>query len=250
MRYFLELSYKGTHYHGWQLQQNAPTVQGEMEKALSTILRRQTDVTGAGRTDTGVHARYYVAHFDSQEPIALAGGFLYHVNSLLPTDIAVSSILPVRHDAHARFDAIEREYTYYIIRNKDPFRRDVSWQYYGELDVEAMNEAAAWLLQFEDFTSFAKLNSGNKTNICRITHARWSANGRETIFTIRANRFLRNMVRAITGTLAEVGRGKISPTGFRDIIAARNLSLSASSAPAPGLFLSDIKYPASVFRYR
>lgn len=248
MRYFLELSYKGTRYHGWQLQQNAPTVQGDIEKALSTILRRQTGVTGAGRTDTGVHARYYVAHFDSPESISDTGGLLYHLNSLLPTDIAVNSILPVRHDAHARFDALEREYTYYIIGNKDPFRRDVSWQFYGELDIKAMNEAAAWLLQFEDFTSFAKLNSGNKTNICHVTHARWSANGREMVFTIRANRFLRNMVRAITGTLAEVGRGKISPTGFRDIIAARDLSLSASSAPAQGLFLSGIKYPDSVFR--
>lgn len=247
MRYFLNLSYKGTNYHGWQLQRNAPSVQGEVEKALSAILRTPTGVVGAGRTDTGVHALHYTAHFDAAEPIPDANSFLYHANSFLPTDISLHSLRPVHSDAHARFDAYEREYTYIMVRGKDPFRRETSWQYYAGLDVAAMNEAAAWLLQFDDFTTFAKLNSGNKTNICHVTHAQWVEEGNEARFCIRANRFLRNMVRAITGTLVEVGRGKISPEEFRNLVAARDLSLSGSSAPAQGLFLSNIKYPDNIF---
>ena len=247
MRYFLTLSYKGTNYNGWQIQRNAPSVQGKLEEALALLLRRPTPVTGAGRTDTGVHARYYVAHFDTTEAIRDRAGFCYHLNAVLPYDIAVHELLPVRADAHARFDATEREYRYLILTAKDPFARETAWLYHGALHIDAMNEAAAHLLAFDDFTTFAKLNSANKTNICDVRHAVWTQTGDRLEFTIRANRFLRNMVRAITGTLVEVGRGKMTPEEFRAIIAARDLSLSGSSAPAQGLYLSDVRYPADLF---
>lgn len=247
MRYFLTLAYKGTNYNGWQIQNNAPSVQGELERALSTMLRQATGITGAGRTDTGVHALHYVAHFDTTDPITDPEGFCYHLNAMLPKDIAINSVVCVKEDAHARFDAVEREYRYFIRCKKDPFSRDTSWQYYVNLDLDAMNEAAAHLLEFDDFTTFAKLNSGNKTNICRVTHAHWEYMDGEMVFTIRSNRFLRNMVRAITGTLVEVGRGKMTPDRFREIIAARDLSLCRGSAPAQGLFLSDICYPKELY---
>lgn len=243
MRYFIELSYKGTNYHGWQVQNNAPSVQGELQRALSAILRQDITVTGAGRTDTGVHALYYVAHFNIDAPIGDTRELCYHLNAMLPRDIAVKSIFRVKDDAHARFDAVEREYKYFMRGNKDPFSRETSWQYYVLLDVDAMNEAADWLLRFDDFTSFAKLDSGNKTNICRVTHAKWEREGDRLIFTIRADRFLRNMVRAIVGTLVDVGRGRISPAQFGELIAAKDLSLAGTSAPAQGLFLSNVVYP-------
>lgn len=246
MRYFLILSYQGTAYKGWQIQRNAPSVQATIENGLSAILRSEIHITGAGRTDTGVHASYYVAHFDS-DSIADEADFIYHLNSILPKDIAATEIKKVRDDAHARFDAIEREYTYRIVNRKDPFLRELSWQYYAMLDMQAMNEAAAHLLAFDDFTTFAKLNSANKTNICHVTHAQWERTDNGMTFVIRADRFLRNMVRAITGTLVEVGRGKMTPNEFRNIIAAKDLSLSGSSAPAQGLFLSNVKYPKEIF---
>lgn len=247
MRYFMLLSYRGTNYHGWQRQSNAPSVQDELERVLSARLRNGVEVTGAGRTDTGVHASYYVAHFDTYMVIDDCDGLCYHLNSMLPRDIAVRGIYSVANEAHARFDATEREYTYRIVSRKEPFCVETAWQYYVRLDIEAMNRAAVHLLEFDDFTSFAKLNSNNKTNICHVSHAEWRSEGAWSVFTIRADRFLRNMVRAITGTLVEVGRGKLSPDDFRDIIAARNLSLAGSSAPAQGLFLSGIKYPQNIF---
>lgn len=248
MRYFLELSYNGANYNGWQRQPNAPSVQQALEGALSLFLREDTQVTGAGRTDTGVHAAYYVAHFDTDVILPQSADFVYHVNSILPGDIALHSLTPVAEDTHARFDALEREYTYYIVPFKDPFRRQTAWHYFVPLDIDAMNRAAASLLEFEDFTSFAKLNSNNKTNICRIVSAGWSAAEDGTlVFRIRADRFLRNMVRAIVGTLVDVGRGKISPERFRAIVASRDLSLSSGGAPAHGLFLTDIQYPNNKF---
>ncbi len=246
-RYFLFLKYKGTDYCGWQRQPAQTTVQGEIERCLSLLLRRKTEVTGAGRTDTGVHASYYAAHFDTSEPIVDAESFVFHLNSLLPRDIAVFDIRRTAPDAHARFDATEREYRYRMFKGKDPFTREYTWQHNFKLDVDAMNEAAALLEKFDDFTTFAKLNSANKTNICRVTHAAWEECGEELVFTIRANRFLRNMVRAITGTLVDVGRGKLSPGRFGEIVAARDLSLSGSSAPAQGLALSNITYPSGIF---
>lgn len=243
MRYFAELSYKGTAYCGWQRQPNARSVEQTIEEALSTLLREEIDVVGAGRTDTGVHAAFYVAHFDTSRPISDAADFVYHLNSLLPEDIAFGRIWEVDSEAHARFDATEREYRYYIHTRKDPFTKATSWQLTTPLDLEAMNEAAKVLLATEDFTTFAKLGSNNTNNICHIYRAEWvEIECGMVVFIFRANRFLRNMVRAVVGTLVDVGRGKITPSEFAEIVASRDLSRSSSSAPASGLFLTDVKY--------
>lgn len=243
MRYFAELSYKGTAYCGWQRQPNASSVQQTIEEALSTILRESVEIVGAGRTDTGVHAAFYVAHFDTSRPIANPADFVYHLNALLPEDIAFGRIYEVDSEAHARFDATEREYRYYIEPRKNPFTRTTSWQLTTPLDVEAMNRAAQVLLTTEDFTTFAKLGSNNTNNICHIFRAEWiEIECGMLVFVFRANRFLRNMVRAVVGTLVDVGRGKITPEEFADIVASRNLSRSSSSAPAAGLFLTDVLY--------
>ena len=243
MRYFAELSYKGTAYCGWQRQPNSPSVQQTIEEALSTILRESVEVVGAGRTDTGVHAAFYVAHFDTSRPISNPSDFVYHLNALLPEDVAFGRIYEVNSEAHARFDATEREYRYYIEPRKNPFTRATSWQLTTPLDVNAMNRAAKVLLTTEDFTTFAKLGSNNTNNICHIFRAEWiEIECGMLVFVFRANRFLRNMVRAVVGTLVDVGRGKITPEEFADIVASRNLSRSSSSAPAAGLFLTDVSY--------
>ncbi len=249
MRYFLSLSYNGRNYNGWQRQPSSPSVQQTLESGLSKLLRTQTEVTGAGRTDTGVHASFYVAHFDAARAIVRPDDFVYHLNAVLPHDIAVSGLRAVRDDAHARFDALSREYTYHILPFKDPFRRDTAWQYYVPLDCDAMNRAASSLLRYDDFTSFAKLNSDNKTNICRIRSAVWSRHDDgELIFRIRSDRFLRNMIRALVGTMVDVGRGKISAQRFEHILHSRDLSLSSGSAPACGLFLTDVAYPQEIYK--
>lgn len=243
MRYFAELSYKGTAYCGWQRQPNARSVEQTIEEALSTLLREEIDVVGAGRTDTGVHAAFYVAHFDTSRPIDNPKDLVYHLNSLLPEDVAFRRIYEVADDAHARFDATEREYRYYIQTRKDPFTKATTWQHTAPLDMAAMNEAAKVLLTTEDFTTFAKLGSNNTNNICHIYRAEWvEIECGMMVFIFRANRFLRNMVRAVVGTLVDVGRGKISVEQFGEIVASRDLSRSSSSAPASGLFLTDVKY--------
>lgn len=243
MRYFAELSYKGTSYCGWQRQPNARSVEQTIEEALSTLLREEIDVVGAGRTDTGVHAAFYVAHFDTSRTIDKPEDFVYHLNALLPEDVAFGRIYPVSDDAHARFDATEREYRYYIQTRKDPFTKQTTWQLTTPLNIEAMNEAAQTLLATEDFTTFAKLGSNNTNNICHIYRAEWvEIECGMVVFIFRANRFLRNMVRAVVGTLVDVGRGKITPSEFAEIVASRDLSRSSSSAPAAGLFLTNVKY--------
>ena len=250
-RYFIELSYDGAAYCGWQRQPDAPTVQQALEKALSTLLRQDVEVVGAGRTDTGVNASYYVAHFDCESGVKDCAQLVYKLNLILPQDIAVKVVREVCEQAHARFDAVEREYTYYISQRKNPFRRFSAWRYYVQLDMERMNEAAATLLEYDDFTSFAKLNSNNKTNICRVVKAEWRrAEWDEDllIFTIRADRFLRNMIRAIVGTLVDVGRGRYTVEEFCDILHSRDLSRSSAGAPAQGLFLSDVKYSDEVYK--
>ena len=215
-------------------------MQQTLERALATLLREKIEVTGAGRTDTGVNASYYVAHFDCAAPVPDPAQTVYKLNFLLPGDIAVGSMTPVDDGAPARFAARERR--------KNPFTRGTTWQYYVPLDVGRMNEAAASLLRYDDFTSFAKLNSNNKTNICRVMHAAWTVDGQGVLcFTIRADRFLRNMVRSLVGTLVDVGRGRYSPQQFREIVESRDLSRSSGGAPAQGLFLSDVVYPADVF---
>lgn len=247
MRYFLTLSYKGTRYSGWQVQPGARTVQGTLNDALATLLRSASEVVGAGRTDSGVHALKYTAHFDAPQAIADPEAFCYHLNAILPPDVAVHDVIRVRDDAHARFDALSREYEYRIMPCKDPFTRESAWQYYVPLDVEKMNEAAACLLRYADFTTFAKLHASSRTNICRVEEACWRQQDGMYLFTIRADRFLRNMVRAIVGTLVGVGRGKITPQRFEEIVAARDLSLAGSSAPAQGLFFLGATYPAAIF---
>lgn len=243
MRYFIELQYDGAAYCGWQRQPDAPTVQQTIEQRLSMLRRVPTEIVGAGRTDTGVNASFYVAHFDSDTPIEDCEQLTYKLNRVLPDDIAIKRIYEVDAAKHARFDARQREYTYFITPCKQPFRRFSAWYFAVDLDVAKMNEAAQRLLRYDDFTSFAKLNSNNKTNICHISHVEWVVEDDLTLrFTIRADRFLRNMVRAIVGTLVDVGRGRYSVEEFEDIIRSRDLSRSSAGAPACGLFLSDVRY--------
>lgn len=247
MRYFVELRYDGADFCGWQRQPDVPSVQQTVEGALSRLLGTHTEITGAGRTDSGVNASYYVAHFDCDAAFDVAQT-MYKLNMMLPKSIGIFSITPVSDAAHARFSAREREYQYYISTVKNPFRRYSAWLYYVPLDVDAMNAAAAKLLEYSDFTSFAKLGSDNKTNICKIMCAYWTAEPDGVLkFTIRADRFLRNMVRAIVGTLVDVGRGKYSVSEFCNIIEARDLSRSSAGAPAQGLFLSDVAYNNDTF---
>lgn len=242
MRYFIELQYDGKAYCGWQRQPEQPTVQGVIEEALTKLLRRPTEIVGAGRTDTGVNASFYIAHFDTTEEID-CDHIAYKLNAMLAQDIAIRRIYRVADDLHARFDAVEREYTYFLSPVKAPFRRHSSWIYYIPLDIERMNRAAEVLLETEDFTTFAKLNSNNKTNICHVKHAHWEREEDGTLrFTIRADRFLRNMVRAIVGTLVDVGRGRYSVEEFAEIVASRDLSRASSGAQPQGLFLSNIRY--------
>ena len=242
MRYFIELQYEGAAYCGWQRQPDQRTVQGTIEDALTMLMRQSTEIVGAGRTDTGVNASFYTAHFDTEKEID--GPFIAHkLNAILPHDIAIKRIYAAADDLHARFDAVEREYTYFISLVKAPFRRHSAWICYFQLDVEKMNEAAKYLLEVDDFTTFAKLNSNNKTNICNVTHAEWTTERDGTLrFTIRADRFLRNMVRSIVGTLVDVGRGRYTVEEFRKIVDAKDLSRVSSGAQPQGLFLSNVKY--------
>ncbi len=246
-RYFIYLAYNGTNYCGWQVQPNGPTIQETLESALATFLREPVAVTGAGRTDAGVHARLMVAHFDWKEPFACLPSLVEKLNRILPRDIAVYRIVPVRPDAHARFDATSRTYHYYLTACKDPFQYNYVYKIHGEPDIPRMNEACRMLYDYIDFTSFSKLHTDVKTNNCRISNACWERQGDQWVFTITADRFLRNMVRAIVGTLLEVGRGKLAPEGFRDIIEARDRGKAGTSAPGHALFLTGITYPEELF---
>jgi tRNA pseudouridine38-40 synthase len=246
-RYFIELSFKGTSFHGWQIQPNAITIQDKVNYALSVILKESISTVGAGRTDAGVHARNFTAHFDSSnyDP-ATKLRFLYGVNSVLPDEIAILNIYPVLQNAHARFDALSRIYEYRIRRQKNPFEKEYSFYYPHQLDINNLDKASEVLKQVNDFTSFSKLHSEVKTKVCRIKTAKWSENQGLLVFTIEADRFLRNMVRAIVGTLLEVGRGKILIEDFRKIILARDRSSAAFSVPAEGLFLLKVHYPETL----
>ncbi|MDR1436499.1 MAG: tRNA pseudouridine(38-40) synthase TruA [Candidatus Symbiothrix sp.] len=246
-RYFIFLAYNGKNYCGWQNQPNGITVQGTLEQALSTLLRSAVSVTGAGRTDTGVHARVMAAHFNREEDGLDTADLTVRLNRLLPPEIAVYSIVKVHPDAHARFDAISRTYKYYLTSEKNPFYYDRVYRVYHDLDFVRMNEAAAVLPEYTDFTSFSRSHTDVKTNNCRIIGANWEKEDGHWVFTIEADRFLRNMVRAIVGTLLDVGRGKRSPEDFREIIEAKDRRKAGSSAPAYALFLHDIKYPERIF---
>ena len=277
MRYFITLSYDGTRYHGWQIQPNGDSIQQRLQEALSTLLRQPIEVVGAGRTDAGVHARMMVAHFTILNPqssilnpqssilnpqSSILNNLAYKLGKLLPPDIAVQDVRQVSDDMHARFSATSRTYHYYIHTQKDPFLAAYSWQVPFKLDFAKMNEAAQVLLEYKDFTSFSKVGTDVKTNLCDITEAYWSpveivnslppapeATAEESLnsncqwcFTITANRFLRNMVRAIVGTLVEVGRGRLDVDDVRRIIEAKDRCRAGESVPAKGLFLVDIKY--------
>lgn len=247
-RYFIYLSYRGTAFYGWQLQPGRRTVQGVLTAALGTVLSHPTPVTGAGRTDTGVHASFFCAHFDAvRDDLSADSQLIYNLNGLLPDDMAVSRIVKVRSDASARFDALSRTYLYSISRVKDPFAADTSWLLYWPLDLQRLNEASAIILRHNDFTSFSRLHGGNRTNICRVTEAEWHEEGNKIFFTVTADRFLRNMVRALVGTLIPVGRGKLDPAAFEEIIRGRNRGLAGQSAPAHGLSLISIEYSGELF---
>lgn len=241
-RYFLYLKYDGTAYRGWQVQPEGRTVQGELQRALSVALRGEVPVVGAGRTDTGVHARMMVAHFDAAEGLDCSQ-LVYKLNRLLPRDIAADRVEAVSADMHARFSAVSRTYHYYIHTRRDPFRRAYSCEMYYIPDFDKMNEAAATLLEYDDFASFCKSHTDVKTTLCNVTEARWVQDDEYGWhFVITANRFLRNMVRAVVGTLFDVGRGRIDTEGFRKIIEGKSRSAAGDSVPACALFLEKILY--------
>lgn len=248
-RYFLQISYKGTDYCGWQIQPNAVSVQEVVEKALSTLLRENINVVGAGRTDAGVHASFFMLHFDTENTGINTENFVYKLNSFLPADIAVQRIRRVKDDAHARFSAVSRTYNYYITTEKNPFNTETVYRCKQKPDIKKMNEAAKILFEYIDFTSFSRLHTDVKTNNCKISHAEWTEEEDRCVFTIKADRFLRNMVRAIVGTLLEIGNGKLSADDFRCIIEQKNRQFAGTSAPAHGLFLVDVEYPEDIFEY-
>ncbi len=244
MRFFIRLSYRGANFHGWQTQPNATTVQETIERMMTTVMRVPIAITGAGRTDTGVNAAMMIAHFDCGDTIVKdTPRLIRSLNSILRNDIAIHSIFPVADNAHARFDATSRTYKYFTHSEKSPFLYPLSWQHPQHLDFDLMNEAAATLLHYTDFTSFSKLHTDVKTNNCTITHAKWEQESNQMVFTITANRFLRNMVRAIVGTLIEVGMKKLSIHDFGKIIEQKNRCMAGTSMPGHPLFLWNITYP-------
>lgn len=244
-RFFLEFSYAGTVYHGWQRQPNTLSVQEVMEEALALLLKQQTPLTAAGRTDTGVHAKQMFAHFDADTTDLEQ--LIFRLNQFLPNDIAVIRIREVKPRAHARFDALSRTYEYHLNNFKSPFVQGMSYGLYQPLDVEQMNKAASILLEYEDFECFSKAHTDVKTFLCTISKAVWEKSETGLVFTITANRFLRNMVRAIVGTLIEIGLGKKNIQEMHTVIESKNRSLAGYSVPAEGLFLTHIEYPNSIY---
>lgn len=246
-RYFIQLSYDGTNYHGWQTQPNAVAVQQVLDNALCTVLRQPIVTVGCGRTDTGVHARDFYAHLDVEFMVdgqwSMDEKIIRSLNSILPADIAIKKFIPVDAEAHARFDATLRSYEYHIHFEKNPFNTNYSWLLRDRPDIELMNQAAKIIMEYTDFTCFSKSNTQTKTNNCKIIRAEWVAVERGIVFYISADRFLRNMVRAIVGTLLIVGRTEIQPEDVRQIIESKNRSNAGTSVPACGLFLTKIEYP-------
>ena len=242
MRYFIELAYKGTNYHGWQYQPGADSVQETLNKALSLLVKTDIDIVGAGRTDTGVHAKQMFAHFDSDSEIDTPQ-LVHKLNSFLPKDIVVFNILKVVDEAHARFDATKRTYEYHIHTTKDVFENDGSYQFQLPLDVNKMNEACKFLFKHTDFECFSKVNTDVRTFNCTIFEAHWKQDENKLVFTIAADRFLRNMVRAIVGTMINIGTGKIGLEDFEKIIDSKDRSQAGFSVPAHGLYLTKVEYP-------
>ena len=241
-RYFMELSYNGAPFNGWQIQPSAPTVQQELEKALSPILRSKTNIVGCGRTDSGVHASQFFAHFESSENLDF-DALTFKLNCMVSREVAVHKIFEVPSDLHARFSATARTYHYFINQVKDAFNFDQSWFMHANLNIGIMNQACEHLIGKQDFTSFSKLHTQTRTNLCTISKAAWKVDGNKLKFEITADRFLHNMVRSIVGTTIDVGKGKISPEEFKLIIAAKDRQKAGTSVPAQGLFLAKIEYP-------
>ncbi len=242
-RYFIQLDYNGSAFHGWQIQPNGITVQEWINNALSKILKEEINVIGCGRTDTGVHARNFIAHFDSaKNDLHLKPNFVFKLNRFLPKEICIHALFKMQNEAHSRFDASSRTYKYYLSRAKDPFLYMYRAVLQSELDITLMNQAAQKLFDYTDFTSFSKVDTDVKTNNCIIMEAHWELNDEALVFTIKADRFLRNMVRAIVGTLLNVGKGKISIGEFCEIIEAKDRRKAGPSAPAQGLFLEKVEY--------
>lgn len=245
MRYFFEISYKGSNYHGWQSQPNAIGIQTVVEDSLSKLIRSEVRVVGSGRTDTGVHCEQQFFHADLE--IADPTLFLFRINSILPKDIAIHSVRPVTSSAHARYDAVERSYQYRITLEKNAFTDDRAWHFFKPLDIQTMNDAAALLLGKNDFSSFSKVNTDVNNFICDITTARWRQEKKRLEFTISANRFLRGMVRAIVGTLIDVGQGKITVAEFGEIIQRKDRREAGQNVPPYGLYLVSVRYPDNIF---
>lgn len=247
LRYFIEIAYNGANYFGWQRQPDAISVEEVLDSAMSTLLRKEIKIVGAGRTDAGVHAKQLFAHFDFEEIEDLTH-LVFRLNSFLPKDISIKNIFKVKEDAHARFHASEREYEYVITLEKNPFSEGFAYQLHQRPNVDAMNKAAATLLDYQDFQCFSRSNTDVKTYHCSVKKAFWKEENNQLIFTIAADRFLRNMVRAIVGTLLDVGYGKTSLEEFHDIIHKKNRVNAGSSAPANGLYLTKILYPEEIFQ--
>lgn len=245
MRYFLELAYHGKAYHGWQRQPDAISVQEVVESTLSTLWQRPVEIVGAGRTDSGVHARQLYAHFDSEKE--LGEDLVYKLNTMLPPSIAVLGIFKVQPEAHARFDALSRSYEYHLVKEKDPFAVDTAYYVKNPLRVDSMNEAAKFLVAYEDFKCFSRSRTDVRTYNCVIEHAHWEVQDERLIFHIKADRFLRNMVRAIVGTLLEIGLGKMEVENIHEIIKSKDRSEAGASVPAHGLFLTKVEYPNKIF---
>lgn len=245
MRYFVELAYNGKAYHGWQTQPNAISVQQVLENALSTLLANPISITGAGRTDTGVHATQMFAHFDCNTNFDVEN-LVYRLNAFLPSDISIQSIFKVKPEAHARFDATSRSYLYRISLEKNPFTTDFAYFFRAKMDLNVMNQACKILFEYNDFQCFSKSNTDVKTYNCKITRANWKQEGNELHFAITADRFLRNMVRAIVGTMIEIGLRKISVSDLHEIIKSKNRGNAGYSVPAHGLYLTTIEYPKEI----
>jgi tRNA pseudouridine38-40 synthase len=249
MRYFMDISYLGTPYHGWQIQNNAITVQEVLQKALTQLLSEPIDITGSGRTDTGVHAKQQIAHFDTEVPIDVAK-LAYRLNSYLPPSIAINNISLVQNQAHARFDASSRQYIYEINRFKSTFKEGLSWYHRGELDLAAINKACAVLIRTSDFESFSRVKTEVNNFNCHLSAATWEATSDGFRFTVSANRFLRGMVRALVGTLMDVGLKKLSADKFALIVEQRDRRAAGAAAPAHGLYLSQVIYPSSIYQLK
>lgn len=242
-RYFVHLAYKGTSFHGWQIQPNAPSVQEELNKVFSVLLKNPIETTGCGRTDTGVHASSFVAHFDCINEVEDPGKLVFQANALLPLSIRVYQILKMPDEAHSRFDAIRRSYSYYISRYPNPFNTDFTWFNNRPVDLALMNEAASRCKQHQDFTCFSKSGGQQQTNNCTIYQCEWKTNEKILQFDVSANRFLRNMVRAMVGTMIDVGTGKMSLDTFTEILNKGSRSDAGQSVPPQGLFLEEVVYP-------